>query len=105
MLFRSPDFLLVDKKHEVHAYASNNMILGIFEIAEIQVDSVDLSTVERIIGFTDGYYENDDIALDEAIQNLKEQISQDNSSETLFLKFDEQLHIKDDATLFVLNIF
>lgn len=99
-----PDFLISDNTEEIHAYASNNMILGIFELKEIQVDTLDLSKVERIIGFTDGFYENDDIALDEAIQNLKERLSQDKSSETLFIKFDEQLHIKDDATLFELNI-
>ncbi len=99
-----PDFLVTDECHQVHAYTSNNMILGVLELTKIQVDVLNGSNVRRIIGFTDGFYENDDIALDEAIQILKELLTQDESSENLFLKFDDQLHIKDDATLFVLNL-
>lgn len=99
-----PDFLITDETNQTHAYASNNMILGILDHKEIQVDTLDLSRATRIIGFTDGFYENDDIALDEAIQTLKSLLTENQASEKLFAKFDEQIHIKDDATLFVLNI-
>lgn len=99
-----PDFLITDPSNQILALTSNNMILGVLELTEVVVETINISEIERIIGFTDGYYENDDIALDEALQILKELITQDKTSENLFLKFDEQLHIKDDATLFVLNL-
>ncbi len=99
-----PDVVIELSSGEVENLSSNNMILGILPLADIHCQHIELSSVAKLIAFTDGMYENFHLNLDDALTYLKKDIIRFDQTKQLsdvFKDFPEV--IIDDATICMLK--
>lgn len=99
-----PDALFCYEDESIVSLTSNNIILGILNIDNINTITIDIHKLKRILTYTDGLYENDSLALDNAVQVLMKHLSKSKTPSEIFELFSEHMEIKDDSTISVIEL-
>ncbi len=99
-----PDALFCYEDESIVSLTSNNIILGILNIDNINTITIDIHKLKRILTYTDGLYENDSLALDNAVEVLMKHLSKSKTPSDIFDLFSEHMDIKDDSTISVIEL-
>ncbi len=99
-----PNLILQHKDFSTNYLASNNLILGIIDNEVFRVETIPLESVQKLITFTDGLYENCDKTLDQALTLLCDSLLSIHSSEEIHALFALSGTIKDDTTTCIIEL-
>lgn len=99
-----PDMIVHFKDGTSRNFSSNNMILGILEVDQMNINEINCEDIHKVITFTDGLYENHNLNLDEAIQCIQDSIETVESTSKINALFTNLQHVKDDATICLITL-
>ncbi|GAU76066.1 SpoIIE family protein phosphatase [Fusibacter sp. 3D3] len=97
-----PDLIIKAKTGEISHLASNNMLLGVLEENLFESYKLALSPIQRLLCFTDGLFETNNIPYEVALDILDESISHLGNQkfyEGIMHSFSKNQHINDDITI------
>lgn len=98
-----PDAIIEFSDHSQTTLTANNMILGVIEHKTYNQLSFDYKKINKIITFSDGFYENHDYTLDQVLELLRKSIHSIGKSADVAKLLQIKGEIKDDATVCVLR--
>ena len=97
-----PDVLILTSEVEIQRAPSTNMILGVEEQREYHMYTGSLTDISKILCYTDGLYESNDIPYEHALTMLEESLkhlSNQHFYESLLHAFLRNAQINDDITI------
>ena len=97
-----PDLVIKMKNGEINHFASNNMLLGVLEENQFESYKLTLSSIQRILCFTDGLFETNNMPYETALEVLDESITHLGNQkfyEGIMHSFSKNQHINDDITI------
>lgn len=97
-----PDLILKNKRGDISHLSSNNMLLGVLEDNVFEAYTLALSPIHRILSFTDGLFETNNIPYEMALDILDESLSHLGNQkfyEGIMHSFSKNQHINDDITI------
>lgn len=97
-----PDILILDAEQNVNRMPSTNMILGVEEQDVYKMYTGSLHQIEKILCYTDGLYESNQVPFERALTILEESLShlgKDYFFESILHAFLKQEQVEDDITI------
>ena len=98
-----PDAIIEFADYTHDTLTANNMILGVMEHPAFNQVTFDYANINKIITFSDGFYENHDYTLDQIIELFRKSIHSIGKSADVIKLLQVKGEIKDDATVCVLR--
>ncbi|HAS73959.1 MAG TPA: hypothetical protein DCS67_07430 [Clostridiales bacterium UBA8960] len=93
-----PDALVHYTDHRHESLTSNNMIMGVIEFENVKSYYMNYKSIQKIITYTDGLYENYDYTLEQMIELFKKNMNHINHISDFERLLSQKIHLIDDAT-------